>query len=181
MRIIQRMIKLKAYCIHWLMAAMLLIILISCERDRDDVIFSDEGIMTLADYIKGNEETFSHFWKIIETGELVHTLSSYNPHGDRYTLFLPTDDAFERFIRNSMIFQSFDELLADVDYVRELGRFHLVNKQFRSTEFPYGSFPDTTVSGEYLTMGYESSLDTTIYKVNNNAPIIETNIELVNG
>jgi len=163
-----------------LIIAFLIPLIISC-RSNEPEIFYEEGLVEIADYIIENKETYSRFYDIMITGELSEPLNAYNPFGNGFTLFLPTDDAFDRYILNNNSYSSFDELLQDIDFVRKLGRYHLVHISLKSNEFPYGALPDTTSSGDFLTIGFSSSLDTTLYKVNNVAPVIEANLEMLNG
>jgi len=156
------------------------LMLFSCDRTNNQSFFQ-EDLVEIADYIIKNKETYSRFYDIMTSGELTDPLNAYNPFGIGFTLFLPTDEAFDRFIENSEKYTSFNDLLQDVDFVRELGRYHLVNMELKSNEFPYGSLPDTTATGDLLTIGFSSSLDTTIYKVNNVAPVVEANLEMLNG
>ncbi|MDX9882114.1 MAG: fasciclin domain-containing protein [Prolixibacteraceae bacterium] len=156
-------------------------ILFSCEGPVEEKSFYDRDIFTITDFIELNKEKYSCFWKIIETAQLKDPLTAYNPHGDGFTLFLPTDEAFEQFIVSRKIYSSFEQMLEDVDYVRLLGRYHLVNKSFNTNEFPYGALPDTTASGDFLTIGFSSSVDSTYYKVNNTAQVEIPNIQAANG
>ena len=114
-------------------------------------------------------------------GNLDKTLTAFNPHGDNYTLFLPTNEAFDRFISNSKKYNSFQDLLDDKDYVNELVRYHVVNMALRANDFPYGALPDTTLSGDLLSISYRIHGDTVLPIVNNNASLITYDIELING
>ncbi len=145
------------------------------------MIFSDEDFTDIASYLEENQETYSRFYRIMLEGDLKHALSAYNPFGTGFTLFLPTDDAFDRFIQKSDDYSSFEELIGDRDYVRTLGRYHLVHTQLRTNEFPYGALPDTTATGDILTIGFSTNLDSTVYKVNSVAPVTEANLEMING
>ena len=153
----------------------------SCDRETNNNIFYDDEFRTISIYIEDNKESYNHFYEIMNSSGLNGPLSAYNPNGNGYTLFLPTDEAFDRFIQNNNDYNDFNELLKDIDFIWELGRYHLVNSAIRTNEFPFGALPDTTVTGDFLTIGFTTNLDTTIYKVNNLAPVIEANIELTNG
>ena len=153
----------------------------SCIDPIDTRSFYSDEIITITDYIESNKDEFSSFWKIMEVAELTDPLTGYNPFGDAFTLFLPTDEAFERFIASNGDFESFDDLINDQSYVRELARYHLVNKSFNTNEFPYGALPDTTATGDFLTIGFSSSFDTTYYKINNVAIVEKANIKVANG
>jgi uncharacterized surface protein with fasciclin (FAS1) repeats len=153
----------------------------SCIDPIEPRSFYSEEIITITDYIEKNKDEFSSFWRIMEVAELTDPLTGYNPLGDEFTLFLPTDEAFERFISSNPAFDSFEDLLDNRSYVRELARYHLVNKSFNTNEFPYGALPDTTATGDFLTIGFSSTIDTTYYKINNVATVEKANIEVVNG
>jgi uncharacterized surface protein with fasciclin (FAS1) repeats len=144
-------------------------------------VFFDEDLVTIADYIENNKDTYSSYHRIMMEGNLFDPLSSYNPFGRGFTLFLPTDEAFERYIRNNDKYSSLDELIDDRSFTALLGRYHLVHIDLKTNEFPYGALPDTTATGDLLTIGFSSDLDSTVYKVNNVAPVVEGNLEMVNG
>ena len=156
-------------------------IMFSCEEPETNKSFYDKDILTITDYLEANKEEFTYFWKVIEKAGLKEPLTAYNPFGDGFTLFLPTDEAFERFIASRPQYSSFDQMLEDVDYTNELGRYHLVNKSLDTNEFPYGALPDTTATGDFLTIGFSCSLDSTYYKVNNVATVEIPNISAANG
>ncbi|MBL7113214.1 MAG: fasciclin domain-containing protein [Bacteroidales bacterium] len=164
----------------WFVIITVPLVILSCNRESEKIFF-EEDLVEIADFIINNKDTYSRFYDIMITGEMTNSLNAFNPFGDGFTLFLPTDDAFDRFIQNSKKYSSFNDLLDDIDFVRELGRYHVVNMSLRSNQFPYGALPDTTATGDLLTIGFSSSLDTTIYKVNNVAPVVEINLEMLNG
>lgn len=153
----------------------------SCSTEIEEEVFFDENLLSIADYIEENKDTYSYFYRIMVEGSLYDPLNSYNPHGRNFTLFLPTDEAFERYIQNSSRFSSVDELLLDKEFIWLMGRYHLVNIDLNTNEFPYGAFPDTTATGDLLTIGFSDQFDSTVYKVNNVAPVIQSNLEMVNG
>ncbi len=153
----------------------------SCVPDIKDQSFYNENYVSIAEFLEKNKETYSVFYRIMIEGQLYAPLSSYNPFGNGFTLFLPNDKAFERYIQNSSKYSSLEEMFNDNDFIRLLGRYHLTNTQLKTNEFPYGSLPDTTASGDLLTIGFSSNLDSTVYKINNIAPVIEANLQMING
>jgi uncharacterized surface protein with fasciclin (FAS1) repeats len=152
-----------------------------CKEDISEARFYEDETRSIADYIESNEDVFSRFQQVMKTGELETTLKSYNPEGNNYTLFLPTDEAFDRFVENSNDYASFNELLDDTDYLKSLVRYHVLNMGLERNDFPYGILPDTTLSGNALTVGFTTGIDSTVVKINNYATILRFNIELSNG
>jgi len=143
--------------------------------------FEDVEDMTIYDYMVDNDEVFSSFLSILEKGGIDKTLSAYNPEGLGYTLFLPTNEAINNFIDENDSYSSLSDLLNDLDYVEEFGRYHVVKLGIHSNEFPFGALPEFTFSEDLLTVSFIIEPDTSYYKINNQAPVIFQDIELSNG
>ncbi|MBN2877576.1 MAG: fasciclin domain-containing protein, partial [Bacilli bacterium] len=144
--------------------------------------FKDVVKFTITDWVQADSlQKFSKFMKLLEVGKLDKTLSAYNPNAYNYTLFLPTDDAIDEFIANSNLFSSFDEMLADVDYVSTYVRYHVVDQGVESSDFPFGAFSELNLTGQYLTVGFISEADSSYFIINNEAPIWKKDIEATNG
>lgn len=155
----------------------------SCVPDPAiDPGFEDMIQMSIYDYMADSTEgKYSNFLKILEAGGIDKTLSAYNPDGENYTLFLPSNEAVDRFISNSGRFNSINDLLNDKEYVNILSRYHVVNKGILSNDFPFGAFPEPTLSEDYLTVSFIVEPDTAYYKINNQAPVMLKDIEASNG
>ena len=171
--------------VFYLISFLFCIFLVACEPDYTITPFF-EGIYkgrneSITEFIVNKADTFARFRDLMITGNLDKTLTAFNPHGDNYTLFLPTNEAFDRFISNSQKYNSFQDLLDDTAYVNELVRYHVVNMALRANDFPYGALPDTSLSGDLLSISYRSHGDTVMPIVNNNASLITYDIELTNG
>ena len=142
--------------------------LFSCEKDEHyDPGFKDLIDQTIYDYIADNDSLYSKFDTILKIADLDRTLAAYNPNGDGYTLFLPTNDAIDKFIEQSSLFASFDDLLADTEYVGELARYHVVNRAIITNDFPFGALPELNLDGQYLTISFENNADSSYYQAMN--------------
>lgn len=108
-------------------------------------------------------------------------LCGYNPYGEGYTLFLPTDEAVDQFIQQSQDYTSFEELMLDTGFVHALTRYHTTNRKIHPNEFPYGALKDRTLTDDRLTIGFYTDLENPLYKVNDVAPIVHPNLEMTNG
>jgi uncharacterized surface protein with fasciclin (FAS1) repeats len=155
--------------------------LFSCQEKALEANFKDQEQMTIYDYMVEHSDEYSSFLSILKKGGIDKTLSAYNPNGVGYTLFLPTNEAVDAFIEESDTYSSLGDLLSDQDYVNELCRYHVVNMGINSNDFPFGALPDYTLSGDFLTVSFVIETDTSYYKINNQAPVTKTNIELSNG
>lgn len=154
----------------------------SCGPDEyHDPGFEDMINQTVYDYIAENDSLYSKFDTLLKVGNLDKTIDAYNPNGNGYTCFLPSNDAIDAFIAESDLFSSFDELLNDKEYVAAMVRYHVVNMAIITNDFPYGALPELNLAGQYLTIGFESNEDSSFYKINNIAPVSAKNIEVSNG
>ena len=153
----------------------------ACEKAPVEASFEDQNQTTMLDYLVENEDIYSSFLRMLKIGELDKTLSAYNPNGVGYTLFLPDNEAIDKFIEESDQYSSLDDLLNDVSFVSEICRYHVVNLGINANDFPFGALPEYTLSEDLLTVSFIIETDTSYYKINNQAPVIRTNIELSNG
>jgi uncharacterized surface protein with fasciclin (FAS1) repeats len=152
----------------------------SCDPESLPIEFEELEKQTIYDYITEHKDQYSSFLSILERSGLDKTLSAYNPNGDGYTLFLPTNEAIDSFILKSN-YSSLEELLNDEDYIWYLSRYHVVNEGINSNDFPFGAFSEYTLTEDFLAVSFIIQTDTAYYKINNQAPVIQTNIELSNG
>ena len=167
--------------IHIAVSLIFMLSYFSCVETEIEPIFEDQEKMTIYDYIVANEEEYSSFLSILKAGGIDKTLSAYNPDGIGYTLFLPNDSAINKFIEESSQYATLNDLLNDTAYVSALSRYHVVNMGIDANDFPFGALPEFTLSGDFLTVSFVLETDTAYYKINNQAPVIQPNIELSNG
>lgn len=153
----------------------------ACKVEPIEIVFEDQEDFSIFDYLTQNEAAFSSFIQIVEKGSLKHTLSSHNPYGDGYTLFLPDNSAIDNFIESESRFSSLENLLEDVEFCHIFSRYHVINMSAQSYEFPFGAFSEPTLSGDFLTVSFFIETDSSYYKINNSARVIKPNIELSNG
>ena len=155
---------------------------VSCTEDPPTTVnFKDTFQYTIYDYLEANTEDYSDFISILESGGVLKTLSAKNPYAEGYTLFLPNNKAVEAFISQNNQFSSLNDLLNDKAYVSALSRYHVLTKAIHSNEFPFGAFPDKTLSGDLLTVSFIIGSDSSYYKINNQSSVLKPNIEESNG
>jgi len=152
----------------------------SCEEDKEIKPFY-ENRFSISEFLQENQDEFNLFYQLLKQGDLERTLTAYNPSGNDYTLFLPTNEAIEKFIEENDQYQDFSDLLSDTAFVHVLVRYHVINSALERNDFPFGSLSDTTLSGDLLIMGFSGNIDSLIYLVNNQAKVFQTNIIATNG
>lgn len=149
----------------------------SCGGDEELTPFVTEEEITIGAYLEENKETYSKFYEVASKAGIIEPLKLYNPNGSDFTLFLPENSAFDKYISESA-YSTFEELIEDQAMLDSLARFHIVSSGFKSSDFPYGTLGDTTITGEYLYIGFDQDFN---YKVNNSVDIVQLDIELYNG
>jgi uncharacterized surface protein with fasciclin (FAS1) repeats len=154
----------------------------SCVRKKEfEANFKEQVKFSIYDYMVAHKENYSSFLSIISKGGIDKILSAYNPNAEGYTLFLPDNKAIDKYIQENGKYTSLGDLLNDAAYVAELCRYHVVDMGINADDFPFGALPAYTLTGDYLTVSFISNKDTAYYKINNQAPVIHSNIKLSNG
>jgi uncharacterized surface protein with fasciclin (FAS1) repeats len=166
--------------IHQILLAVALTVQISCE-EVPRKFETKYNRINIAAYLYENEDKYSSFIRVMEASDITDALSSYNPNGDRYTLFLPDNEAFERYFQESDEYDNLDDLIGDDAYLKALARYHIVNTRIITNDFPLGALPDTTLNGYLLTINYIQGEDSVYFKVNNRSFVKHEDLEMANG
>lgn len=151
----------------------------SCEDDRLYESFYPVENLTITAYLEAHQEEFSTYLRLLEEANYKGSLSAYNPYGKNFTLFLPTNEAFEEYFLESEDFKNINDLLNDKVFLEELVKYHIVNSEYETNDFPFGALGDTTATGDFLTISIDTSLSK--LKINGEAYILEPNVSLING
>ena len=76
----------------------LLLIFGSCDTQREEIDWMNDYNMSISQYLDKNQTEYSKFYRLLKEGKLHSALYAYNPYGEDYTLFVPTDDAIDRMV-----------------------------------------------------------------------------------
>ena len=160
----------------------LLFVITSCNSDPYRSHFlGEQDIITIGQYLDENQEEYSKSYRLLIEGKMHSPFYGYNPHGEGYTLFLPTNEAIDKFIQESSEYASFEEMLQDTSFIYPLVRYHTLKSRVHTDEFPDGALWDSTFTGDRLAISFHPDGDTPLIKINNKVPIVKSNIELSNG
>lgn len=170
-------VAIRFLILWWVLSA----VTTSCESDSNTPDWVDDGHSSISQYLEKNKTEYSKFYTLLVDGNMLSTLYAYNPYGDDYTLFLPTDEAIDRFIQQNGKYESFDELLKDTASVNFLVRYHTLNRKVHTDEFPDGALIDSTLTGDRLIAGFYTDGNNQVIRINNAVPIIKSNLEMSNG
>ncbi len=157
------------------------VLILSCKTDPHDSDWVDGDPLTISQYLEKNQEEYSKFYRLLTEGKLLGTLYAYNPYGEDYTLFLPTDEAIDKFILQNQEYGNFEDLVKDTSFIKMLTRYHTVNRKMNTDEFPDGALIDKTLSGDRLVIGIFTEGNNQLFKVNNLVPIVKSNLKMTNG
>jgi uncharacterized surface protein with fasciclin (FAS1) repeats len=161
---------------------MILIVCIpSCKIDPYESKWIKEESYSISQYVEKHREEYSKFYRLMAEAKMLNTLYAYNPYGDDYTLFLPTNEAIEKFIQQNKDYNSFEELLSDTGFIKKITRYHTINSKLHTDEFPDGALIPTTLTGDRLVTGFYTEGNNQLIKVNNFARIIKPNQKMTNG
>lgn len=160
---------------------LLLLTQYSCHKTPVEASFKDMISASIYDYMVADTTDYSSFLAILQKAGLDKTLSAYNPEGTNYTLFLPNNEAVNNFLKTNSQYHTLKDILNDQIFVDGLARIHVLNMAVTTYDFPFGTFSEPTLSGDYLNVNFILGKDTTYYNINNQAKVTKANIELSNG
>lgn len=155
--------------------------LVSCQTDPYGSNWVDEENISIYQFLENHRNEYSKFYVLLDKGQMLKALSAYNPYGNGYTLFVPTNEAIDNYIGQSSKYSTFDELIKDTAFVKTLTRYHTVKRMVHTDEFPEGALLDSTLTGDRLAIGFSMEGDDQRISVNHIAPIIESNLKMSNG
>lgn len=155
--------------------------MVSCDSEPYGSHWPGEDQLTICQFLENNKQEYSKSYRLLAEGKMLTTLCAYNPYGEGYTLFLPTDEAIDNFIGQNQKYKNFEELLQDTSLIYTLMRYHTLKKEVHTNDIPFGVLRDSTLTGERLSFGFSSDNDNQYPIVNNVAPIIQSNLKMTNG
>ncbi len=153
----------------------------SCESVQNESNWVKENSLSISQYVEKNREEYSKFHKLMAESKMLNTLYAYNPYGNDYTLFLPTNEALDNFILQNQKYASFEELIRDTSFIKIFVRYHTINNKLHTDEFPDGALTDKTLTGDRIVTRFYTDGNNQIIKVNNVASVTKPNLELTNG
>src|SRR4051812_5868164 len=123
----------------------LAVFLSNCKKtDLRESTTSDPNIL---EYLQ--KDSLQRFTKLVAIIDRTGYSSAMNTYGT-YTLFAPTDDAIDLYLKQKNI--------ASVDQVseaelNEMIQFHLLEEEVQTSEFNDGKLPSVTMLGQFLITG----------------------------
>ena len=144
----------------------------SCKKTP--IVYNTSDQVNITGYIDEHLDSFSLFREMLTKTGYDGFLSAY---GD-YTLFLPTNSAVDNYLSSKHL-TSVDQL--NVDSLKAVLKFHLIADTVYTVSFTDGKLPYLTMYGQYLVTGASNETGATLYRVNRQANIIQSNLRQGNG
>ena len=147
---------------------------------------------TMADFLMNRSEEYSNFITILKQAEMLSLLNTYG----QYTLFLPTNEAVERYLteQDSLYWATRDNavpyetgitspLLEDLSdsMATVIARTHLVEARYPMAEMSEGTLYRRNFNQRSLGISYKVVDERFYIMINNRSPIIDGDNEVENG
>ncbi|MFB5945980.1 fasciclin domain-containing protein [Albibacterium profundi] len=155
----------------------LIIALAGCEKQFSDARYNSDDELQIIDYIESRED-LSTFLELVEYTNQRSLLKT----AGAYTLFAPTNSAFENLFKTLAIDGKRISSIKDAEptFWLEYFRYHLLDAKINTNVFTHGPLPEPTLFQDKFLIADISNSYTAI-SLNNNAVIKEYNINLNNG
>ena len=147
---------------------------------------------TVADYLLNRSDKYSHFIRLLKQADLLSLLQTYG----QYTLFLPDNEAVEKYIyEQDSIYQATKDSKKPVwtgvtsPYIEDLSdsmanfiaRTHVIEALTRTFEMGDGSLPERNFNYRLLGVNYVAKGEQYYIMINNSAAIINADNNVENG
>ena len=176
---------------EWLFKSMIvlfigLLFFVSCTENETTPTFRD-SYSTLYTFLENNADV-SLFRAVVDAAQIPNSsqtmksvYSSYNSNNgnNQYTLFLPNNQAIEKYLAENGM--SIEELTASAQACWDLAANHLINMELFSRDFPNGEIADSSLNGESHTVRYEEGDSGVVYYIDEIASVISPDYVVSNG
>ena len=170
----------------------LVLSMVACTDDIDKsnrFTFTGE---TVADYLLNRSDSYSHFINLLKKAELFSLLNTYG----QYTLFLPDNEAVEKYVQEqdsiywatketdkpiytgitSPLVEELSDSMANV-----IARMHLIEENYHTAEFGEGAIAKWNFYDRALVVSYKTIDERFYIMINNDAAIIDGDNQVENG
>ena len=132
------------------------------------------GDVNIVGYLDKYPDSFSLFRQILERTDNSAFLNAYGA----YTCFAPTNSGVKAWLASNK-FTSVEG--ADVNVLKELVKFHLLNDTVTTASFKDGKLPVPTMQSQFLITGVVNKDGNSSYTVNRQAAVLRSNVKVGNG
>lgn len=150
-----------------------LIALVFQNCSQEKIKESTDETLNITQYLRANPD-YSMFLEILD---LTNYASFMNTYGT-YTIFVPTNEAVEAYLKNVGAASLSQVPLEDLQNIAKL---HILDQKINTTAFTDGKISAPSLYGQYLVTGASNKNGVSSTTVNKTSHILASNIELGNG
>lgn len=134
---------------------------------------STDETLNITEYLRANSD-YSMFLEILDITNYASFMNTYGT----YTLFLPTNDAVQQYLKDVGASSIAEVPLLDL---QNLVKLHIIDKKINSTSFTDGKIAIPSLYGQYLLTGAANVGGASSITINKSSRIVTSNVELGNG
>jgi uncharacterized surface protein with fasciclin (FAS1) repeats len=123
------------------------------------------------------KDSLQRFTKLVSIIGKAGYSSAMDTYGT-YTLFAPTNDAIDAYLKQKNI-ASIDQI-NEAD-LKKIIQFHLLEEQVHTSEFTDGKLPSVTMLGQFLITGVVNEGGVSSFRINRQANVTQPNVVTGNG
>ncbi|HMP92377.1 MAG TPA: fasciclin domain-containing protein [Phnomibacter sp.] len=159
---------------HSLLAAisMAVLALVACKKEKFRIATTDD--VNMVGYLAKYPDSFSLWKQILDRTENSAFLNAYGA----YTMFAPTNSGVTRYLS---AIGAGSVAAADINVLKDIVRFHLLEDTISTGSFTDGKLPVPTMLGQYLITGVNNAGAVSRYFINRQALVYQSNIRVGNG
>lgn len=166
---------MKKQIIFWMLACIIVVtgmLAIGCKKTQYEL--STTSDVNITGFINERLDSFSLFKEILDVTGTSSFLDAYGA----YTCFVVTNDGVKHWM-DSVGVSSI--AAADVNTLKSLVRFHLLEDTLTTGQFTDGKLKTATMYGQYLITGVNFVNGISSYTVNRQASVVRSNVKVGNG
>ena len=141
---------------------------------KQDLKLTTTNDVNIVGYLEKYPDSFSLWKQILDRTETSNFLNAFGS----YTAFVPTNSGVTAWLGVNKA-TSVDA--ADLNLLKEIVKFHLLNDTISSSSFKDGKLPSPTMHGQFLVTGARNEGSGTSYFINRQALVTQSNIRVGNG
>ncbi|HEY1200905.1 MAG TPA: fasciclin domain-containing protein, partial [Niastella sp.] len=139
-----------------------------------DLKMNTTNDVNIVGYLEKYPDSFSLWKEVLDRTETTNFLNAFGA----YTAFAPTNSGVKAWLAANSI-PSVDA--ADLNQLKEIVKFHLLNDTVSTSKFKDGKLPTPTMHGQFLITGARNEGGGTSFSVNRQALVLQSNIKVGNG
>ena len=151
-----------------------LLLFAACSDPNDGNIAPATEGSTIAGRLELEPEKYSQWISLLKHADLYNAMNLSNS----YTAFIPVNEGVEKYLANAGY-----ESVNDIPFedAQTIVKYHtIIGKKYEQSQFPDGMIPDTTATGDYLSLEFKEGGLNAIY-LNGLSRINALDIQVING